>query len=169
MACRLRSCRGINACATSRFDRMGKGTAVPTEVSLSRTADKTGVIGAIIASFGCAACFPALGSLGTAIGLSFLSQYEGPFIRYILPLSALVVLAANLSSGLRHKTWLRLTLGVTGPILVLIAALLMSLRGIRAEWVLYAGLVLMIGASIFDLASPPGRRLSNPIPPSDRS
>lgn len=127
--------------------------------SLTRTADKTGVIGAIIASFGCAACFPALGSLGAAIGLSFLSQFEGPFIRYILPLSALVVLLANLGSGLRHKAWLRLALGVTGPVLVLIAALLMSLRGIRAEWVLYAGLILMIGVSILDLVSPPGRTL----------
>lgn len=134
---------------------------MPTEESLTRTADKTGVIGAIIASFGCAACFPALGSLGAGLGLSFLSQYESPFIRYILPLSALVVLASNLRSGLRHKTWLRLALGVTGPVLVLIAALLMSLRGIRAEWVLYLGLVLMIGVSIFDLVSPPGRRLRN--------
>ncbi|EGI53973.1 putative membrane protein [Sphingomonas sp. S17] len=123
------------------------------------------MIGAIIASFGCAACFPALGSLGAGIGLSFLSQYEGPFIRYVLPLSALIVLAANLRS---HKTWLRLALGVTGPVLVLIAALLMSLRGVRAEWVLYAGLVLMIGVSILDLVSPPGRRFSNPIPSRNR-
>ncbi|WP_037569553.1 MULTISPECIES: organomercurial transporter MerC [unclassified Sphingomonas] len=138
---------------------------MPTEDSLTRTADKTGVIGAIIASFGCAACFPALGSLGAGIGLSFLSQYEGPFIRYVLPLSALIVLAANLRS---HKTWLRLALGVTGPVLVLIAALLMSLRGVRAEWVLYAGLVLMIGVSILDLVSPPGRRFSNPIPSRNR-
>ena len=138
---------------------------MPTEDSLTRTADKTGVIGAIIASFGCAACFPALGSLGAGIGLSFLSQYEGPFIRYVLPLSALIVLAANLRS---HKTWLRLALGVTGPVLVLIAALLVSLRGVRAEWVLYAGLVLMIGVSILDLVSPPGRRFSNPIPSRNR-
>ena len=141
---------------------------MPTEDSLTRTADKTGVIGAIIASFGCAACFPALGSLGAGIGLSFLSQYEGPFIRYVLPLSALIVLAANLRTGLRHKTWLRLALGVTGPVLVLIAALLMSLRGVRADWVLYAGLVLMIGVSILDLVSPPGRRFSNPIPSRNR-
>jgi mercuric ion transport protein len=141
-----------------------KGTAVPTGDSLARTADKTGVVGAIIASLGCAACFPALGSLGAGIGLSFLTRYEGPFIRYILPLSALIVLAANLSSGLRHKAWPRLFLGITGPVLVLIAALLMSLHGIRAEWVLYAGLVLMIGVSILDLVSPPGRRFSNPAP-----
>ena len=137
---------------------------MPTEDALTRTVGKTGVIGAIIASFGCAACFPALGSLGAAIGLSFLSQYESPFIRYILPLSALIVLAANLSSGLRHKTWVRLALGVIGPVLVLIAALLMSLRGIRAEWLLYAGLALMIGISILDLASPPGQRVGNPVP-----
>ena len=135
---------------------------------LARTADKTGVIGAILASFGCAACFPALGSLGAAIGLSFLTQYEGPFIRYVLPLSAFVVLAANLRTGLRHKSWLRLALGVAGPVLVLFAALLMSLRGIRAEWVLYAGLVLMIGVSTLDLASPPARRFSKPVPSRSR-
>jgi mercuric ion transport protein len=81
------------------------------------------------------------------------------------PSSDTFVLAANLSSGIRHKTWLRLVPGVIGPVLVLIAALLMSLRGVRAEWVLYAGLVLMIGVSILDLASPPGRRFSNPMPP----
>src|ERR1044072_9200724 len=129
---------------------------------LTRMADKRGVIGGVMASCGCAACFPALGSLGAAIGLSFLSQFEGPFIRYVLPLSAFVVLLANIRSGVRHRAWLRLALGVTGPMLVLIAALLMSLRGIRVEWILYVGLVLMIGASLLDLVAPPGRPLNDP-------
>ncbi|PMU23868.1 mercury transporter MerC, partial [Pseudomonas sp. GP01-A8] len=49
---------------------------------LTRTADKAGVIGAIVTAMGCAACFPALASLGAAIGLGFLSQYESVFIHY---------------------------------------------------------------------------------------
>jgi hypothetical protein len=68
---------------------------VSTQEHLTRAADKTGVLGAILAAMGCAACFPALGSLAAALGLGFLSQYEGPFIRYVLPLFALIGLFAN--------------------------------------------------------------------------
>ena len=66
--------------------------------SVARAADKAGVIGAIVSAIGCAACFPALGSLGAALGLGFLSQYEGMFIRILLPLFALVALLANVIS-----------------------------------------------------------------------
>lgn len=131
-----------------------------TEEHLTRSADKAGVIGAIIAAIGCAACFPVLGSLGAAIGLGFLSQYEGTLIRYVLPLFAIIGLLANLLGGLRHRHWPRMFLGMTGPLLVLAAALLMSLQGIRAEWLLYPGLAFMIAVSIWDLVSPArkGRR-----------
>lgn len=128
-----------------------------TPEQLTRTADKAGVIGAIIAALGCAACFPALGSLGAAIGLGFLSQYEGTFIRYVLPLFAVIGLVANLVGGLRHRHWARMFLGVIGPLLVLAAALLMSVYGVRAEWLLYPGLALMVAISIWDLVSPPGK------------
>lgn len=128
-----------------------------TQEGLTRTADKAGVIGAIIAAMGCAACFPALGSLAAAIGLGFLSQYEGTFIRYVLPLFAIIGLVANLLGGLRHRHWARMFLGMTGPLLVLAAALLMSVYGIRAEWLLYPGLALMIAVSIWDLVSPARR------------
>lgn len=133
-----------------------------TQEQLTRTADKAGVVGAIIAAMGCAACFPALGSLGAAIGLGFLSQYEGTFIRYVLPLFAIIGLVANLLGGLRHRHWPRMFLGMTGPLLVLGAALLMSAYGIRAEWLLYLGLGLMVAVSIWDLVSPArkGRRQS---------
>lgn len=128
-----------------------------TEEHLTRTADKAGVIGAIVAAIGCAACFPVLGSLGAAIGLGFLSQYEGTFIRYLLPLFAIIGLVANLVGGLRHRYWSRMFLGITGPLLVLAAALLMSVYGIRAEWLLYPGLALMIAVSLWDLVSPARR------------
>lgn len=126
-----------------------------TQEHLTRAADKTGVIGAILAAMGCAACFPALGSLAAALGLGFLSQFEGTFIRYVLPLFAVIGLVANVVAGVRHRHWPRMFLGMIGPLLVLTAAFLMSLYGIRAEWLLYPGLALMVAVSVWDLVSPP--------------
>ena len=40
-------------------------------------------------------CFPALASLGAAIGLGVLSPFEGVFIRVVLPIFALIALLAN--------------------------------------------------------------------------
>ncbi len=140
-----------------------------TQEHLTRTADKAGVMGAIIAAIGCAACFPVLGSLGAAIGLGFLSQYEGTFIRYLLPLFAIIGLTANLVAGLRHRHWPRMFVGIVGPLLVLAAALLMSVYGIRAEWLLYPGLTLMVVVSIWDLVSPArkNRQRSDPSSAAD--
>ena len=126
--------------------------------TITSAADKTGLIGAIIAAMGCAVCFPALGSLAAAIGLGFLSQYEGTFIHYLLPVFAIIALVANIISGRRHRNWPRMVLGVTGPLLVLAAALLMAGLGWPTEWLLYPGLALMIIVSILDLAAPAGKR-----------
>jgi mercuric ion transport protein len=127
------------------------------ETPLTRTADKAGVIGSIITAMGCAACFPALASLGAAIGFGFLSQYEGVFIHYLLPLFASIALIANVIGGLRHRQWPRMALGVVGPVLVLAAALFMANFGWPTAWLLYPGLTLMVAVSIWDLLSPPAR------------
>ncbi len=50
--------------------------------------DKFGTVGAILATMGCAMCFPALASIGAAIGLGFLAQWKGLFITTLLPLFA---------------------------------------------------------------------------------
>src|SRR3546814_17953005 len=115
---------------------------------------------------GCAACFPALASLGAAIGLGFLSQYEGVFIRYLLPLFAVLALLANVIGGLRHLQWPRMILGMIGPVLVLAAALLMSHMGLPTAWFLYPGLVFIVAVSIWVLVSPQGQ--SSGGPRSDR-
>lgn len=128
---------------------------MPVQNPLTRTADKAGLIGVIVSAMGCAACFPAIASLGAAIGLGFLSQYEGVFIHYLLPLFAGIALLANVIGGLRHRQWPRMLLGVTGPILVLAAALVMVTFGWPTAQLLYIGLVLMIAVSIWDLVSPP--------------
>lgn len=118
---------------------------------VARAADKASVVGVVIAAIGCAACFPALGSLGAALGLGFLSQYEGVFIRILLPLFALIALAANIISWRVHRSTLRGVLGVLGPLLVLAAVLVMRGMGIRSGFLLYPGLLLMISTSVWDL------------------
>ncbi len=62
---------------------------------ITRIADKAGSLGSIVSAMGCAACFPAIAGFGAAIGLGFLSEYEGLFISRLLPLFAIVVLLAN--------------------------------------------------------------------------
>lgn len=47
---------------------------------ITRIADKAGTFGSILSAFGCAACFPAIASIGAALGMGFLQEYEGLFI-----------------------------------------------------------------------------------------
>lgn len=110
-----------------------------------------GTIGAIFAAMSCVACFPALASLASVLGLGFLGQFEGSSIRYILPLFAVIGLAANVIGGLRRRGWVRMAFGIVGPLLVLAAALLMATYGMPTEWLLYPGLILMIFVAIWDL------------------
>lgn len=118
---------------------------------LTRIADKTGVIGSIVSTIGCAMCFPALASIGAAIGLGFLSQWESVFVHVLLPLFAVVALLANALGWLNHRQWHRSAAGMIGPSLVLIG------RYTFVSGVLYAGLALMLAVAIWDLASPAHR------------
>lgn len=54
---------------------------------IARIGDKTGSVGAVVSAMGCAMCFPAIASLGAAVGLGFLIQWEGLFINTLLLLS----------------------------------------------------------------------------------
>lgn len=70
----------------------------------TRAADKAGVIGTLVGSFGCAACFPALAGIGAAIGLGFLGQWEGLLVHFLIPIFAIVALLANLAGWLSHRS-----------------------------------------------------------------
>ena len=119
---------------------------------LDSIGNKAGSLGSIVSAMGCGACFPALASFGSAIGLGFLSQYEGLFITVLLPLFAGLALLANALGWLRHRQWHRSVLGMIGPTIVLIASFTM------AEKLLYVGLAMMVGVSIWDFVSPANRR-----------
>jgi mercuric ion transport protein len=126
---------------------------------ITRLSDKTGSLGAIVSAMGCSMCFPAIASLGSALGLGFLAHYEGLFLNTLLPLFAGLALLANLIGGIRQRQWLRLVLGIAGPIMVL-ATLYLFWSDSWSTDMFYAGLVLMLVVSIWDLISPARRQCS---------
>jgi mercuric ion transport protein len=123
---------------------------------ITRFSDKAGSIGAVVSAMGCASCFPAIASLGATMGLGFLSQYEGLFINTLLPIFAVIALASNILSAWAHRRPIRLLLGIAGPSMVL-ATLYLFWTDNWSTYMFYAGLVLMLTVSIWDIASPPKR------------
>lgn len=133
----------------------------------TRVADKAGVIGTIVGSFGCAACFPAAASIGAAIGLGFFDQWESLFVRILIPIFAIVTLLANLAGWFSHHQWQRALTGSIGPALALVGAFgLMGAFGVThgflaanvARGTFYAGLIVMVLAALWDLVRPANRR-----------
>ena len=124
---------------------------------MTRVADKAGALGGVVSAMGCAACFPAIASLGAAVGLGFLSEYEGLFITTLLPFFAALALAANALGWFSHRQWHRTLLGMVGPAMVLAAMLLFFGQWWTAR-LLYTGLAVMVGVSIWDLVSSVRRR-----------
>ncbi len=119
---------------------------------LSRIADKTGALGSIVSAMSCPACFPALASLGAALGLGFLSEYEGLFITTLMPIFAGVALLANAFGWFRYRQWQRSALGMIGPAIVLAVTLFFMGNWWVAD-LLYVGLAFMVGTSIWDFIS----------------
>jgi len=124
---------------------------------LARLGDKSGALGAIVSTMGCAMCFPALASIGAALGLGFLSQWEGLFLNTLLPLFAWIALGANALGWLSHRQWHRSLAGMIGPAIVLLSLYPWFQYG-WSTWTLYGGLALMLGVAIWDLVSPAHRR-----------
>lgn len=81
---------------------------------VTRIGDKAGSLGALVSAMGCAMCFPAIASLGAAIGLGFLSQWEGLFVSTLLPLFAGLALLVNAAGWFSHRQWQRSLLGMLG-------------------------------------------------------
>jgi len=119
---------------------------------MTRVADKAGALGSIVSAMGCGACFPALASLGAALGLGFLSQFEAVFVTVLLPLFAALALVANALGWFSHRQWQRSVLGMIGPAIVLVASFTV------AEKLLYVGLATMVAVSVWDFVSPANRR-----------
>jgi len=124
---------------------------------LTRFGDKIGSLGALVSAMGCAFCFPAIASLGAAVGLGFLSQWEGLFINTLLPLFAWIALVLNGLGWFSHRQWHRSVLGMTGPVLLLLSLYPLFQYG-WSSYVTYSALGLMVGVSLWDIFSPANKR-----------
>lgn len=120
---------------------------------LTRVTDKAGSVGAVISAMGCAMCFPAIASLGAALGMGFLSQWEWVFIETVLPMFASLALLANVLGWFSHRQWHRSLIGIVGPTLVLLSLYPFFQYG-WSVYVTYSGLVIMVCVSIWDLLYP---------------
>lgn len=127
---------------------------------LTRLGDKTGALGALVSTMGCAMCFPALASIAAALGLGFLAQWEGLFVNTLLPLFAWVALGANVLGWFSHRQWHRSVAGIIGPAVVLLS-IYPWFQYEWSTWTLYGGLALMLGVAIWDLVSPAHRRCAD--------
>lgn len=122
-----------------------------------RIGDKIGSLGAVVSAMSCAMCFPAIATLGAALGLGFLSQWEGIFLSTLLPLFAVWVLVLNALGWISHRQWHRSLIGMIGPTFLLLSLYPWFQYG-WSSYVTYAALGLMIAVSIWDLVSPANRR-----------
>lgn len=124
---------------------------------ITRIGKSTGALGALISAMGCAMCFPAIASLGAAIGLGFLAQWEGLFINTLLPAFAWLVLLLNALGWFAHRQWRRSVLGMLGPTILLLSLYPWFKYG-WSSYATYTGIGLMLAVSVWDLRSPANRR-----------
>lgn len=133
---------------------------------LSRIGDKLGSLGALVSGMSCAMCFPALASVGAAVGLGFLAAWERLFLTTLIPLFAGIALLANAVSWYHHRQWFRGLLGILGPVLVLagVAPFVLGLGQLvgYANFAFYPGLALMLAVAVWDLARPANRQCNVP-------
>lgn len=121
--------------------------------TMTAFADKAGALGTLVSAAACPACFPALASLGAALGLGVLAEYEALFVTRLLPVFASLALLANALGWFSHRRWQRSALGMAGPAVVLVALGLLFSGQPLAQPLLYTGLVLMVTTSLWDLLS----------------
>lgn len=122
-------------------------------ISTSNMMEKTGTLGTIISSMGCAACFPVLGTLASSIGLGFLASYEGILLNKILPAFALFALILSSYQWGKSAHHIRGVLSIAGPIAVLLTLYPLWKYG-WSTYLFYGGLILMFSMSILELIKP---------------
>ncbi len=137
-------------------------------ILISRILDKTGVLGTIVSGLSCTMCFPALASIGAAVGLGFLSRWEGFFVHILIPVFLVIILLANSLGWFAHHQWQRSLLEDIGPVIALFGDQGMVQHFLPVEMariLLYAGLVFMVMIAIWDMVSPAHKRC--PVPSED--
>jgi len=124
---------------------------------INKLLDKVGSGGVWLAALSCTACFPALGALASALGLGFLSSFEGIAVNTLLPIFATLALMVNIYSWYQHKSHIRGGLSIAGPIAVLLT-LYPLWQYDWSSYLFYFGISLMVVMSVLDLVKPIRKR-----------
>ena len=134
-------------------------------IRMSCILDKTGVLGTVVSGLSCAMCFPALASIGAAVGLGFLSRWEGLFVHALIPAFLVIAFLANGLGWFAHHQWQRSALGCVGPVVALLGDQGMTQHFLSAEVariLFYTGLVMMVIIAIWDMFRPAHKRCAVP-------
>jgi mercuric ion transport protein len=113
--------------------------------------------GVWVAPLSCTAYFPALGSLASALGLGFLSPFEGIAVNTLLPIFATLALIVNIYNWYPNKSHIRGPLSIIGPVAVLLT-LYPLWRHDWSTYLFYFGISLMVGMSVLDIVKPTKER-----------
>ena len=107
--------------------------------------ERIGSVGAVIAAAACPLCFPKLALIGALFGLGAFSAYE---YQFLIATQVLVALAAGglVLSYRRHRNRWLLASGLAG-----VAAVFGGLYAAGSEFLVYAGLAVLVAASTVDL------------------
>ena len=109
---------------------------------------------ALLPKLTCPACWPAYAGLLSALGLGFID-----YTPYLLPLTLSFLVMTIFSLGYRarkRRGYRPLITGVVATVVVLIGKFVFA-----SDWVMYGGLALLLGASIWN--SWPQRKLENGV------
>ena len=124
---------------------------------INKLLDKIGSGGVWLAALSCTACFPALGSLASALGLGFLSSFEGIAVNTLLPIFASLALLVNIYNWYHKENHLRGSLSILGPIAVLLTLYPLWQYG-WSTYLFYFGISLMVVMSALDIVKPTKER-----------
>lgn len=117
--------------------------------------DRIGSVGALLAALAAPCCFPLFAALGTAAGMSALGAYEAEILYLFQGFALLTLIGLAISSRRNHNAG-PLILGV-----VSCAALAYHFYGSLSPGALYAGLLGLIGATLWNYLN--GKKTRPPI------
>lgn len=124
---------------------------------INKLLDKIGSGGVWVKALSCTACFPALGSLASALGLGFLSPFEGIAVNTLLPIFATLALIVNIYNWYLNKNHIRGPLSIIGPLAVLLT-LYPLWRYDWSTYLFYFGISLIVVMSVLDIVKPTKER-----------
>jgi mercuric ion transport protein len=96
--------------------------------------------------------------LASALGLGFLSSFEGVAVNTLLPIFATLALLVNIYNWYRNKSHLRGALSTLGPIAVLLTLYPLWQYG-WSTYLFYFGISLMVIMSVLDIVKPIEERI----------